>query len=470
MADPAEMQTVSEPERSQAPTSPARKFGAVTLAAIIVGVAISQVGLVGVLQSLGIAGHFPAWMQVVAFLIAYLLALGYAATFAELSLMMPSTGGLSTYTEVAIGNFPAMLATYAGYVVVNIFGVPAELMLFDSVAREVGGLHVPPKSLALALLAILTCLNIRGTDAFAALQNASSLLKVGLMLATGVAAYLFLPGALPVSTAVQVAVGGSVGFGFGLVVGLFFWCFVGAEFVCPMIGEVEKPSRAIPLSMMLGITALAVLYGLYAMGARRLVPDAVLSGSTFPHLEYAKIIFGRVGSAVLLLMATAATIGLVNAILAGVSRLLHGMALNGQAFSPLSRLHSRHRSPWVATLALAGCFAATILLVGDRPETITDLVVAASTSWLLAYVIAHLDLVVLRRRYPDARRPWRSPWFPLPQLVGIAGMLYVIASNPDDVNRMAGYVLLPVAVMSAFWTRFVMKRGLFAPQPLQVDA
>lgn len=447
-----------------AATAPAKSMGAATLAAVIVGVAISQLALVGLLQGVGMAGQTPLWLLGLAFLFAYLLALSYAASFAELSLMIPSRGGLCTYTEIAVGNFPAMLATYSGYVVVNVFGVPAELMLFDSVAREVAGIPLPPKVIALSLLALVTFLNIRGTDVFAALQNSTSALKVGLVLALSLAVFFVTPDTGPASTAQPAASGGTAGF--GMIIGLFFWCFVGAEFVCPMVGEVRNPRRVIPWSMMLGITALAVLFGLYSFGARRLLPESVMTASPFPHLDYAVAVFGRVGSAVLLLMAVTASVGLVNAILAGISHLVYGMALNGQAFGIFAREHPRYGSPWVAIVGMASCFAIPILLMGDRPETITTLVVAASTSWLVAYIIGHIDLIVLRKRYPDADRPFRSPWFPIPQLIGIAGMLYVIAANPEEVNRIAGLVLGGVGILSALWTRLVMKKSLFAAEPM----
>ena len=145
----------------------------------------------------------------IAFACAYLLAISYALTFSELSLMMPSGAGLSTYTEVAIGNFPALLATFAGYVVVNIFGVPAELLLFDSVVREIGGIHLPPKLIALSLLAVLALLNIRGTDVFAVLQNSTAVLKVGLILASGLAIFWLAPIDAPPTEAGPGAVPGA---------------------------------------------------------------------------------------------------------------------------------------------------------------------------------------------------------------------------------------------------------------------
>lgn len=447
-----------------------RTLGMATLAAVIIGIAISQVALVGVLQGIGVAGNEPLWLIGLAFACAYLLAISYALTFSELSLMMPSSGGLSTYTEVAIGNFPALLATFSGYVVVNVFGVPAELMLLDSVVREVGGIDLPPKAIALALLVVLALLNIRGTDVFAALQNSTAVVKVGLILASGLAMFWLVPVEAPASLAGPAVGQGMPAGSFGMVVGLFFWCLVGAEFICPMIGEVKNPGRAIPRSMILGITALALLFGLYSLGARQLVPQQLLATSAFPHLDYARAVFGRIGAAVLLLTAITATVGLVNAVLAGISRLLQGMAQNGQAFAFLAWRHPRYESPWAAIVAITIAFGVPILIMGDRPETIMNLVIAASASWLVAYIVAHINLIVLRHRYPQAKRPFRSPFFPLPQIIGIGGMVYVIASSPDAVMVIAGYVLGLVGVASALWTRFVMKRGLFAPEPLFSDS
>lgn len=446
---------------SSGPAALAQKsLGRLTLTATTVGLAISQIGLVGVLQSMGLAAHYPAWLLALAFLCAYLLALSYAATFSELSLMMPDRGGLSTYTEVALGNFPALLATYSGYVVVNLFGVPVELMLLDSVLREIMGIAVPAKVLALAMLWLLAVLNIKGPDVFAALQNTATALKVVLVVVIIAVAFMMTghppaPGAAPSNLAGQI--------GFGMIVGLFFWCFVGAELVCPMINDIRRPERSIPSSMFWGLTILAVLYGLYAWGARKMLPSSVLSSSVFPHLAYCISLFGKFGAVVLLFIAVAGTVGVVNPIISGVSSMLAGMARNGQAFGILAREHPRYGTPWVAILALTACFSVTILCFDDHAESITNLVVAASMSWLIAYVIAHVNLIVLRRRYPNAARPYRSPWFPLPQLVGIAGMVYVIASNPAEVNRLAGYVLGGVALMSVIWIRLVMKKGFFVP-------
>lgn len=439
-------------------------LGLPSLVAMIVGIAISQVGLVGVLQGVGMASLGAPWLVATAFLIAFVLALTYAASFSELALMMQSAGGLSTYTEVALGHFPALLATFSGYVVVNMFGLPAELILFDNIIRETLGLPAPPNLIPLLMLAVLTLLNIRGTDVFAALQNATTSVKLALMLATGVA-MAWVPAIthqpLPSSTPHLTP-----GEAFSSSIALFFWCFVAAEFVCPMIEETRQPERNIPRAMLAGITTLGILYALYAFGAIRVLPRETLTDSAFPHLAYARAVFGQAGSAILLVFAGAATLGLINGILAGVSRMLYGMAQNGQALGVFARLHPKYGTPWIAIVFMAVLSGIPLVLLGSRPDTITTLVVAASVSWLLAYIIAHLDLVVLRLRHPSAARPFRSPLFPVPQLVGMAGMGYVIAHTPENVILVTGWVLGGVAVLSAGWVRFIMKRGLFEPDAL----
>lgn len=439
-------------------------LGLPSLVAVIVGIAVSQVGLVGVLQGVGLSGSAPMWLVAIAFSIAFLLALTYVASFSELALMMPSAGGLGTYTEVAIGHFPALVATFAGYVVVNMFGLPAELIIFDSLIREVFGLAMPSNLMALALLAVLTVLNIRGTDIFAALQNSSTALKVALMLATGIAVLFVSPisaineAAAPPDLSSIELVAASVA--------LFFWCFVAAEFVCPMIEEVRSPSRNIPLSMLLGVLLLALLYALYAYGASRVLARESLVASTFPHLAYAQAVFGKLGVAVLVVFATTATIGLINGILAGVSRMLFGMARNGQAFPVFARLHPKYGTPWVAIIFMATLCGVPLLLLGNSPSTVMTLVVSASTCWLFAYIVVHVDLIVLRQRYPDAVRPFRSPLFPLPQVCGVLGMGWVIATSPKDVLLGAGGMIVAVGLLSALWVKFAMNRGLFAPVPL----
>ena len=137
-----------------------RTLGFWHLLAVGVGLVVSQGVMVIMLQGAGLGGMgFFATMG-----IAYLLALFYVYSFSEMALMFKSPGTLGTYTEAAIGNFPAIISIFAGYLVVAMFALSAELVLIELMLLEVLGISLPPMILAIGLLAAFTWLNIRGVD------------------------------------------------------------------------------------------------------------------------------------------------------------------------------------------------------------------------------------------------------------------------------------------------------------------
>jgi amino acid transporter len=139
-----------------------RILGLRSLFAIAVGVVVAQVAFVSVLQGVGIGGaNF-----FVALVIAFILALFYVFTFAELALMLPKAGSLSMYTEVSLGHFFAIIAVIAGYIAPAIFGLPAELFLLE--ARIIFEMLYPGSfgQIGLVILIGLAILNVLGVDIF----------------------------------------------------------------------------------------------------------------------------------------------------------------------------------------------------------------------------------------------------------------------------------------------------------------
>ena len=114
-----------------------------------------------------------------------------------------------------------------------------------------------------------------------------------------------------------------------------------------------------------------------------------------------------------------------------------------------------------------------ILFMGDHPDAINLLLLAAAIAWLLAYIVCHLDVIALRRRYPQLPRPFRTPFYPLPQLLGIAGMLFSIwyaSPSPEmtaSIFTSAGVVLGLVSLIAVLWIKGVMRKPLFTPEPLE---
>ncbi|MGL4861480.1 MAG: APC family permease [Enterobacteriaceae bacterium] len=440
-------------------------LGLVSLLAVSVGLVVSQGVMVLMLHGAGIAG--------IGFLIpltlAWLMALSYACSFSELALMIPRAGSLSTYTEVTIGHFPAILATFSGYIVVAMFALSAEVLLLDLIVNMVYPNNLPPLSIAFAVLGLFTVLNLFNIDIFARLQTLLAVVMVIVLLLLGLNA-ISSEQAQPVSTLLTSDVQG-IGLGLLALSAMAIWGFVGAEFVCPLVEEARQPARDIPRAMLIGVTVIFITIALYSVGALLVLPRAALVENPLPHYLYATKVFGEAGQFLLVVAAITATCSTLNSSLATIPRMLSGMAENGQAF-PVFKIHSKKaRVPWPAVLFIAGITGLPILLIGEN--SISLLLSSAAIAWLLAYIIAHINVIVLRRRYPHMARPFRTPFYPVPQLFGIAGMIYAIVHVAPDAEQSltifmtAGAVLGLISLVAIIWIKFIMRKPLFKPEPIE---
>lgn len=443
-----------------------RVLGLRSLIAIAVGVVVAQVAFISVLQGVGIGGA----KFFVALLIAFFLALFYVFTFAELALMMPKAGSLSTYTEVSIGHFPAIIVVILGYVAPAIFGLPAELFLleavFDSAAPDIIG------GLGLVIVFGFATLNILGVDIFSRVQNFLAYLMITSLIVIGI---------------VGISSGNVKGVSFSTLIGGFsnldwsvlnltmlaLWAFMALEMVCPMIEETKNPKRNIPRSMIMATFILLVVYTLIALAGYLSVPAAELAASEIPHFVLVSTLFGNAGKYMLLIIAITATCSTINTVFATIPRMLFGMAKNNQLPALFGKLHPRFNTPYYGIIFMALIILLPYFIFRNAQDIILTLVISAATVWLVAYIIIYINLIVLRKRYPDYERPFKSPLFPWLQIVGIIAMVYMIINNsptPEMTSQVymnAGIMMIIVAIYAGFWVKYKMKKGLLEPESIE---
>jgi amino acid transporter len=103
-----------------------------------------------------------------------------------------------------------------------------------------------------------------------------------------------------------------------------------------------------------------------------------------------------------------------------------------------------------------------------------QLILAGVLGWVTAYFLIHVSVLVLRRREPGARRPFRSPWVPIPQLLG-AGLLALAAYKiaPPGIESSSIYYryLIFLAIAAAFslvYNLYAYRNAatIFKPVPL----
>jgi amino acid transporter len=260
-------------------------------------------------------------------------------------------------------------------------------------------------------------------------------------------------------------------------VGMAMFMFVGCEFVTPLAPDLRKSASTMPKAMLLGLVGVASCMFIYGAGMKRQVENLVLDPTTGVHLldtpmaipKFAAQVMGDIGPVWLgigFLFAGAATI---NTLMAGVPRILYGMAVDGALPKVFTYLHPRFKTPVLCILVamLIPCLHAWYL--GGNADNILHLVLAAVCAWSTAYLLVTLSVVILRIRRPDLPRAYRSPLFPLPQIISSVGILLGMwfitppGMNPADVYIPFGVMLGGTAVYALFWTLVVQKVNPFKP-------
>lgn len=234
-------------------------------------------------------------------------------------------------------------------------------------------------------------------------------------------------------------------------------------------GEIKNPRRNIPLSLALGAGFVLTAYFLASVAYLLILP---LHGD--PHgativargIQYARE--DRVGTAALTqvfphigggLMAAAilvSTFGCANGLSLAGARLYYAMSRDGLFFRAVGKLHPRYKTP-AAALALQAAWAIVLCISGTYNQLLDYIIFAV----LLFYILTICGLFVLRRKRPDAERPYKAfgyPWLPALYIVLASGTsLALLRYKPQ--YTWPGLVLVLIGIpVYFFWTRSSNRR------------
>lgn len=442
-----------------------KKLGFWSSFSVAVGLVVASSTLVTLGQGMGIAGGG----FIFAMLAAWFLQLFSAQSFGELTVSLPKSGSLNVYARMAMGPIAGIVSVLAGYVFMSLLTVPAELSVAGAVVNDVFFPDMSPMIIAIVLLVIFTVANLFGVDVFAKLQIVLTVAMIASMTLLGIVGLLNMGNPAPEMPATPFnPMGFSV---FGLTA-LAVWLYIGIEFVCPMVEEIKNPAKNIPNAMFIGLGVILVVNIIYGFASIRYVPLEALASSEAPHIIAAEAILGRNGAIWIGIISILATASSVNTFVAVIPRMLYSMAKEGEVPKFFGIIHPRFKTPWVGTVIVSGLYAGLLLLGIAGIEKILILIMAAATCWLLVYMLTHIITIVMRVKYPKLKRPYKTPFYPVPQILGSLGILYAIWEVwPDPVTKMEIYTYAAVAiavcvVYSVVWVKMVMKKKLFAPIPL----
>ena len=418
-------------------------------------------------------GFFASWVWLIALVIGLVTMIFAAMSFSELATMIPKAGSMNEYVRAGLGPFFATVTVAVGYIAVQLFPGTAEAYVAGVVTSDVLGAPGSYKVWVAIFVGFLAVINLLGIRPFAALEVGLTFAVAASLLVVGVVGLVGAGVSDPISSALP-----SFDLTWSLLsalLGIALFTFVGVEYTCPLAEELKRPARDIPVGIFIGLGLIAVPVVLYGLAAARYIPPDELStfAPTLP-VSVGIAVFGDAGRWFMGLVVIAAAIGTLNAVIAGVPRILYGMALTRQLPSPFGWLLPRTRAPWVGIIVLAAIPILMNAFGAAEGARFIELILAGVLGWVTAYFLIHVSVVVLRRREPDAGRPYRSPLMPVPQILG-AGLLalgaYKIAPPGIDADSIYYRWLIFLAISAAFslvYNLYAFKSlgAIFKPVPL----
>ena len=208
--------------------------------------------------------------------------------------------------------------------------------------------------------------------------------------------------------------------------GIVFFAYIGFDGVSTLAEEAKNPQRTMPISLFLSLAICTALYIAVSMAITGIadyhllnVPDPLYRALSLAHadLTWLKV-----------LVAVVAGFGLIPVILLsllGQIRIFYAMGRDGLLPAALSRCSERYHTPHIGTLVV-GCAAA--LVAGLFPLDLLGELISIGT--LMAFAIVCGGIIILRRRMPDAPRPFRTPWVPVIPILGVVSCVGLMIYLP----------------------------------------
>lgn len=421
------------------------------------------------------AGFFASYVFLAALAVGLLAMYLQSMSFAELATLVPKAGSMNEYVRAGLGPFFATLTVLVGYIAVQLFPTTAEAFTPSAIIKGFLWTSGPSTTVWVIIFVVFVALlNVAGIRPYGAVEVfltgavAISLLVFGIIGLAGAGSADPIGSAFP-----HIPFTWSL---FSTLLGIAMFTFVGMEYTCPLAEEMENPGRNIPLGIFLGLGLVTIPIVIWGLGATRYVPsDQLGKFSPVAHMEAAIAILGNGGKWWMAFISIAATLSTLNALLAGIPRILYGMSLTRQLPSFFGYLLPATRAPVVGIVVVALMpILMNVFIDLNKSTNFIELILAGVLGWATAYAIIHVTVIILRRRDPEARRPFRSPAVPIVQLLGM-GLLALAAFKifPDPTVRDHIYrdfgIFLAVAIVLSLVLNLLFGGGLaaqFRPVPL----
>jgi basic amino acid/polyamine antiporter, APA family len=372
-----------------------------------------------------------------------------ALSLAEMGAMFPGAGGLYLYLLRAYGRGIGFLYGWGLLAMIQTGTIAALAAGFGLYLSRITGLSPGKQKTAEAgAVLLLTAVNLLGLRAAKRFQNVSTGAKIGGLILFG--ALLFWRGhAVTLASSWNVATNWRDPLSFGVAMIAVLWAYEGWHVVSFTAGEFEDPGRGLPASLIGGTVVVGAIYILLNLAYYAVLAPAQIRGTDSAAASATVAAFGSGATRFVSVLILVSILGAMNGMILTGPRVYYAMAREGNFLPAFGKLDRVFHAPSLAIL-VQGVWAVALIQMGTFQQLLTHVVF---TAWIF-YGLAVGGVMILRKRFPDLARPFRTPCYPVtPMLFVLAAgavVLSTFVSQPRNALTGIGLILLGVPVYFIF--------------------
>lgn len=402
----------------------------------------------------------PELMMAV-WIVGGILTLFGALSLAELGAAHSQAGGIYVYLREAYGPMVAFLFGWSLFLVIET-GTLATLAVGFSTKYLPYFVELTPlqaKVVAVALILILAMVNYTGVRKGAALMNVLMSVKFIALIGMCGFVFLFAGGSTNhfLSTAPAAGLAGGLIGNFGVALVAALWAYKGWETSSYSAGEIQNPQKKIPLGMLIGTTAVVLLYLVANLAYLYVFPASAMAESKHIAADVMQAAVGPAGASIIALIILMSITGTANGHLLTAPRAFYAMAKDGFFFKSMASVHPRYLTPHVSIIVLA-VWGSVLCLSGSFEQLFTFVMFGY---WIFMG-LAVAGVIVLRKKRPALPRPYKAWGYPVTPILFILAMVFLTVNSLVKTfwNSFAGLGLIAIGIpVYFFWKSRRKKAG-----------
>ncbi len=421
--------------------------------------------------------HSPGWI-LICWVLGGIITMFGALSNAEIASMLADTGGEYAYYKKIYGRFFSFLYGWSNFAAIKTAAIASISYVFAQslnsmlhfpqlltswVHINIAGIFYPfegftVKLIAILLIVILTWINSKG------LRLGADISSILLLLVLAGISIIIIFGASSAEADIKAAFSMDTTSVQPVTISAIFtamlaafWAYEGWNSVGFLGGEIKNPHRNVPLSIGLGLLIVIVLYVLTNITYLSLISTDTFeqinaAGNSIAAVESVKVFWGTGGVLFISFLILLSTLGCTHATILSNARTSFAMAKEGLFFQKMAKVNSAkvpgnalwYQCVWACILVLSGTF-----------DQLTDMLIFAA---FIYYGATTLGVFILRKKMPDAPRPYKVLGYPFVPAIFIIFCIVLIGNTIITRPREAGIGLTLILLGIPFYWWFNRKK------------